>query len=70
MRIKSALLLDLVFCFCGCGIEVTQTITNPVSSDGQKSAADHAAMTLTSTNFQADVLDNSQVVLVDFWAPW
>jgi thioredoxin 1 len=25
---------------------------------------------LTDTNFQAEVLDSSQPVLVDFWAPW
>lgn len=24
----------------------------------------------TDSNFQADVLDSSQPVLVDFWAPW
>jgi len=25
---------------------------------------------LTDTNFQAEVLDSQQPVLVDFWAPW
>ena len=25
---------------------------------------------VTDTNFQAEVLENEQPVLVDFWAPW
>ena len=27
-------------------------------------------LTLTDTNFQHEVLESSQPVLVDFWAPW
>jgi thioredoxin 1 len=27
-------------------------------------------VTLTDANFQAEVLDSQQPVLVDFWAPW
>ena len=29
-----------------------------------------AVITLTSENFEAEVLNNDQTVLVDFWAPW
>lgn len=29
-----------------------------------------ADVTLTDQNFQAHVLDNKSLVLVDFWAPW
>lgn len=28
------------------------------------------ALEITDANFQAEVLDNDQVTLVDFWAPW
>lgn len=28
------------------------------------------ALTITSKNFESDVLRSSQPVLVDFWAPW
>lgn len=29
-----------------------------------------ADVTLTDQNFQAHVLDNKSLILVDFWAPW
>jgi len=32
--------------------------------------SDSAYVTLTNTNFQQEVLESSQPVLVDFWAAW
>ena len=29
-----------------------------------------SAMTITSNNFESEVLKSSQPVLIDFWAPW
>ncbi|MBS0211437.1 MAG: thioredoxin [Planctomycetes bacterium] len=36
----------------------------------QHVATSHDAIEVTDQSFQAEVLDSSQPVLVDFWAPW
>ena len=72
MHKKFLLVVAVALLFCGCEAKVADnTTTTPVSnSTADKVSDDHAAIELTSGNFQTDVLDSSKVVLVDFWAPW
>jgi thioredoxin 1 len=39
-------------------------------SKGRMDMAGANVVELTDTNFQSEVLDSEQPVLVDFWAPW
>ncbi len=69
MRIKYVLLLTAALGICGCGVEVGQQSTAPSTSVGS-TGTDHAALDLTKSNFEKQVTQSSQVVLVDCWAPW
>ena len=61
----SIALLALLGCENG-NMQVTQVETTKAVSEDSS----HAAVEFTSAGFEADVLESSQVVLVDCWAPW
>lgn len=52
---------------CDTGQQVSQ---QSVESTPASTSSEHAAVEFTSAAFEADVLNNSKVVLVDCWAPW
>ena len=52
---------------CDTGQQVSQ---QSVESTPASTSSEHAAVEFTSAAFEADVLNNSKIVLVDCWAPW
>lgn len=46
------------------------TLNKSGPTGGSKHAAEAKHVTLTAENFDQEVLQSSQPVLVDFWAPW
>lgn len=75
MHVKRYSLVCLtVFSLVGCGLVVGD---GPITggpqledSSGPDEVESHGAITLTNESFQQDVLESSQVVMVDCWAPW
>ena len=66
MRTLNACLAAIaVVGLAGCDRSVT-----PTPPAGSSDSDNHAYVTLTSENFEAEVLNSDQPVLVDFWATW
>ncbi len=59
-----------LFVLVGCSTELTKQGDSSQRGAGGMDSGEHYAAVFTSDSFQQDVLDNSQVVLVDCWAPW
>lgn len=54
----------------GCSAEMAKQGDSPQFGAGGADSGEHYAAVFTSDSFQQDVLNSSQVVLVDCWAPW
>ena len=69
--IKKVSLLFSVALIVSMGCDTGQQVSQQsVESTPASTSSEHAAVEFTSAAFEADVLNNSKVVLVDCWAPW
>lgn len=67
MRPLQMVVLGLFVSLVGCGVPVSNSSRNASRPAGTEAVT---PVTLTSAAFQQEVLGNSQVVMVDCWAPW